>query len=109
MTKPDECFGDPVVEDVPQKLVASNYVRSVMRRVGVAIEEGMHGEHGLPPARDAIRRDGRVRFDHLLMSRNEVELQRRVDVLVKTIEKEIELANNPNAQQQLKKTKSKKN
>lgn len=38
----------------------------------------------------AIRRDGRVRFDHLLMSRNEQELQRRVDILVKTIEKEIE-------------------
>ena len=38
----------------------------------------------------AIRRDNRVRFDHLLMSRNEVELQRRVDILVKTIEKEIE-------------------
>ena len=31
-----------------------------------------------------------MRFDHLLMSRNEVELQRRVDILVKTIEKEIE-------------------
>lgn len=39
----------------------------------------------------AIRRDNRVRFDHLLMSRNEVELQRRVDILVKTIEKEIEV------------------
>ena len=39
----------------------------------------------------AIRRDNRVRFDHLLMSRNEVELQRRVDILVKTIEKEIEI------------------
>ncbi len=36
----------------------------------------------------AIRRDPRVRFDHLLMSRSEVELQRRVDILVKTIEKE---------------------
>ena len=40
--------------------------------------------------KQAIRRDNRVRFDHLLMSRNEVELQRRVDILVKTIEKEIE-------------------
>ncbi len=38
----------------------------------------------------AIRRDPRVRFDHLLMSRNENELLRRVDILVKTIEKEIE-------------------
>lgn len=38
----------------------------------------------------AIRRDGRVRFDHLLMSRNENELSKRVGILVKTIEKEIE-------------------
>ena len=42
----------------------------------------------------AIRRDGRVRFDHLLMSRSDVELQRRVDILVKTIEKENEQAAN---------------
>ena len=36
----------------------------------------------------AIRRDTRVRFDHLFMSRNEQELQKRVDILVKGLEKE---------------------
>ena len=36
----------------------------------------------------AIRRDTRVRFDHLFMSRNESELQKRVDLLVKALEKE---------------------
>lgn len=36
----------------------------------------------------AIRRDSRCRFDHLLLSRNESELQRRVDILVKALEKE---------------------
>lgn len=56
-----------------------------------------HGYGNWISIKHAIRRDGRVRFDHLLMSRSEVELQRRVDILVKTIEKEIELVNNPNA------------
>jgi hypothetical protein len=47
----------------------------------------------------AIRRDSRVRFDHLLMSRNEAELQKRIDILVKTIEKENEADKNvPNRQ-----------
>lgn len=36
----------------------------------------------------AIRRDARFRFDHLFLSRNEQELQRRVDILVKALEKE---------------------
>ena len=36
----------------------------------------------------ALRRDSRCRFDHLFLSRNEQELQRRVDVLVKALEKE---------------------
>ena len=38
----------------------------------------------------AIRRDARCRFDHLFLSRNEAELQRRVDILVKALEKEEE-------------------
>lgn len=38
----------------------------------------------------AIRRDARCRFDHLFLSRNEQELQRRVDILVKALEKEEE-------------------
>ena len=49
-----------------------------------------HGYGNWTEIKHAIRRDPRVRFDHLLMSRSEVELQRRVDILVKTIEKEIE-------------------
>ena len=36
----------------------------------------------------AVRRDSRFRFDHLFLSRNEQELQRRVDILVKALEKE---------------------
>ncbi len=48
----------------------------------------------------AIRRDTRVRFDHLFMSRNEQELQKRVDLLVKALEKEqTELKDNPRQQQ----------
>ena len=35
-----------------------------------------------------VRRDTRVRFDHLFASRSEQELKRRVDILVKSIEKE---------------------
>ena len=38
----------------------------------------------------AIRRDLRCRFDHLFLSRTEQELQRRVDILVKALEKEEE-------------------
>jgi hypothetical protein len=49
-----------------------------------------HGYGNWIKIKHAIRRDGRVRFDHLLMSRSDVELQRRVDILVKTIEKENE-------------------
>lgn len=49
-----------------------------------------HGYGNWVDIKHAIRRDGRVRFDHLLMSRNENELQKRVGILVKTIEKEIE-------------------
>jgi hypothetical protein len=41
-----------------------------------------------------------VRFDHLLMSRSEVELQRRVDILVKTIEKEGEQVRMPDVEMQ---------
>jgi hypothetical protein len=36
----------------------------------------------------AIRRDSRCRYDHLFLSRNESELSRRVDILVKALEKE---------------------
>jgi len=36
----------------------------------------------------AVRREPRCRFDHLFLSRNEQELQRRVDVLIKALEKE---------------------
>ena len=53
-----------------------------------------HGYGNWIKIKHAIRRDGRVRFDHLLMSRSDVELQRRVDILVKTIEKENEQAAN---------------
>ena len=53
-----------------------------------------HGYGNWNEIKHAIRRDSRVKFDHLLMSRSEVELQRRVDILVKTIEKEIEQEKN---------------
>jgi len=36
----------------------------------------------------AMRRDLRCRFDHMLMSRTEQELAKRVDILVKSLEKE---------------------
>ena len=35
-----------------------------------------------------LRRDSRCRFDHLLLSRTAQELQRRVDLLIKALEKE---------------------
>jgi heat shock protein HspQ len=38
--------------------------------------------------KQAIRRDARARFDHLFLSRSEIDLQKRVDILVKAIEKE---------------------
>lgn len=37
----------------------------------------------------AVKRDTRCRFDHLFMSRTETELQKRVDILVKSLEKEL--------------------
>ena len=36
----------------------------------------------------ALRQETKCRFDHLLLSRTEKELQRRVDILVKGLEKE---------------------
>jgi len=39
----------------------------------------------------AIRRDSRCKFDHLFLSRNEQELQKRVDILIKALEKEEQL------------------
>ena len=38
--------------------------------------------------KQAIRRDARSRFDHLFLSRSEADLQRRVDILIRSIEKE---------------------
>lgn len=37
----------------------------------------------------ALKRDTRCRFDHLFMSRTTQELQKRVDILVKSLEKEV--------------------
>ncbi len=47
-----------------------------------------HGYGNWRDIKKALRRDSRFRFDHLLLSRNEQELQRRVDILVKALEKE---------------------
>ena len=38
--------------------------------------------------KQAIRRDARARFDHLFLSRSEIDLQRRADILIKALEKE---------------------
>lgn len=45
--------------------------------------------------KQAIRRDSRARFDHLLLSRSEVDLQRRLDILIKALEKEEAPAKRP--------------
>ena len=45
--------------------------------------------------KQAIRRDSRARFDHLLLSRSEVDLQRRLDILIKALEKEEAPAKKP--------------
>lgn len=47
-----------------------------------------HGYGHWQEIKKAIRRDSRCRFDHLFLSRNEQELSRRVDILVKALEKE---------------------
>ena len=49
-----------------------------------------HGYGKWTEIKHALRRDPRVRFDHLVMSRSVQELQKRVDILVKSIEKELE-------------------
>lgn len=41
--------------------------------------------------KQAIRRDPSCRYDHLFLSRSEIDLQRRVDILVKACEKEEEI------------------
>ncbi len=38
--------------------------------------------------KQAICRDSRAKFDHLFLSRSEVDLQRRLDILIKALEKE---------------------
>ena len=47
-----------------------------------------HGYGNWTKIKQAIRRDTRCRFDHLFMSRSELDLQRRLDILVKALEKE---------------------
>lgn len=47
-----------------------------------------HGYGNWTKIKQAIRRDTRCRFDHLFMSRSEHDLQRRLDILVKALEKE---------------------
>lgn len=47
-----------------------------------------HGYGNWTAIKQAIRRDTRCRFDHLFMSRSEQDLQRRLDILVKALEKE---------------------
>lgn len=49
-----------------------------------------HGYGNWTEIKRAIRHDPRCRFDHLFMSRNESEIQKRVDILVKALEKEFE-------------------
>ena len=49
-----------------------------------------HGYGNWSAIKHAARRDTRTRFDHLFMSRSEQELQKRVDILVKSLEKEKE-------------------
>jgi SWI/SNF-related matrix-associated actin-dependent regulator of chromatin subfamily A member 5 len=48
----------------------------------------IHGYGNWREIKKAIRRDPRCRFDHLFISRNESEIARRVDILVKALEKE---------------------
>ena len=47
-----------------------------------------HGYGNWSAIKHAARRDTRTRFDHLFMSRSEQELSKRVDILVKSLEKE---------------------
>lgn len=47
-----------------------------------------HGYGNWNKIKHAAKRDIRCRFDHLFMSRSEQELQKRVDILVKSLEKE---------------------
>jgi len=48
-----------------------------------------HGYGNWQKIKHALKRDTRCRFDHLFMSRTVQELQKRVDILVKSLEKEI--------------------
>jgi exonuclease III len=47
-----------------------------------------HGYGNWSAIKHAARRDTRTRFDHLFMSRSEQELSKRVDIFVKSLEKE---------------------
>ena len=47
-----------------------------------------HGYGNWQKIKHALKRDTRCRFDHLFMSRTVQELQKRVDILVKSLEKE---------------------
>mmetsp|Transcript_15923 Transcript_15923/g.21581 ORF Transcript_15923/g.21581 Transcript_15923/m.21581 type:complete len:171 (+) Transcript_15923:2992-3504(+) len=49
-----------------------------------------HGYGNWQKIKHALKRDTRCRFDHLFMSRTVQELQKRVDILVKSLEKEVQ-------------------
>ena len=51
-----------------------------------------HGYGNWSDIKRALRYESRCRFDHFLLSRNEQELQKRVDLLVKGLEKESAIA-----------------
>lgn len=59
-----------------------------------------HGYGNWNAIKHAIRRDTRCRYDHLFMSRSAPELQKRVDILVKALEKERELEGKNNSGKQ---------
>ena len=48
-----------------------------------------HGYGNWQKIKHALKRDTRCRFDHLFISRTTQELQKRVDILVKSLEKEV--------------------
>ena len=82
-----EAYERPVEEMVINVVQKSKYFSKEADIVLLCLTHE-HGYGNWQKIKHALKRDTRCRFDHLFMSRTTQELQKRVDILVKSLEKE---------------------
>ena len=79
---------DRPIEEMAINVVQKSKYFSKEADVILLLLTNEHGYGNWSAIKHAAKRDTRVRFDHLFMSRSEQELAKRVDILVKSLEKE---------------------